>query len=112
MWRLLGSCSPARRPHPPRSRWFVCAHLGAESLALIATALREQITGDRRERIARERIQRCHPKHESRGRAPCIPPGNGTRPPGGRAWLGYEASDLLSAGDKARPPGPAPAAWL
>ena len=44
----LSSCSPARRPHPPRSRWFACANLGAESLALIATALREQITGDRR----------------------------------------------------------------
>ena len=56
MWPPLGSCSPARRPHPPRSRWFACTDLGAESLALIATALREQITGDRR---AHEPRRRC-----------------------------------------------------
>jgi hypothetical protein len=52
----LGSYSPARRPHPRRSRWFACANLGAESLARIATALREQITGDRR---AHEPRRRC-----------------------------------------------------
>ena len=44
----FSNCSPARRPHPPRSRWIACANLGVEPLALIATALREQITGDRR----------------------------------------------------------------